>query len=133
MPLTENLANTALSKEAKCLFVSLCSMPLSGQEHIARKLTRHIENLREEAKRNKILDLPTAESIFRTLSCLTTDFTNYNDEYRHILQAAVMYFIIDSDGISDTQDPQGFSDDAIIAQVVEATLKEETSELVANN
>lgn len=104
--------------EATRVFESLLSLQLQPSNLLDRQVDRHLADLEEAHSRNEFLDLATARGLARESHRLLALSPTATEADQRLIQAAVLYFVLDNDASPDSRLLMGLEDDAKVLQAV---------------
>ncbi|MCP4752416.1 MAG: hypothetical protein GY866_16100 [Proteobacteria bacterium] len=107
------------SKEMEVLVDCLDKNDLSP-EKMLHEAELHLENAREAARTNGMVNVRLAEAIVQVFRRIVADWETIPDNAKKWCLGMVCYFSLGEDEIDDFESPIGFEDDA---EVVNACLK----------
>ena len=108
----------SLPEVAQQLFDELSREPLCPPEELRADVESYLRTCGSAGERNEFPDLAQATKLAARLWRLIHAIPRLSDGDRHLVQAAVRYFVLVSDG-DDDLGPDGLSDDAAVIAVVE--------------
>lgn len=105
--------------EARPIFRSLFTSPLVPVNDLRAAVAGHLAFIRKEAERFEFVDVSLAEAIATAANELIDGLTPETTETeRRLVQAAVCYFVLESDVESDVGSITGFDDDVAVLNAV---------------
>lgn len=112
-----------LPASASSLFASLYKTPLLPEAVLQERLDNHISSLHQQAAHNSIPNLELADMIYERCVDLLKSVDPQKAHACHLVQAAILYFIIDNDSDHDTTSATGLDDDAAVLVSVQEYLE----------
>lgn len=109
---------SSLPEEAQRLFDDLSREPLCPPEELRAEVERYLRTYGTAGGRNEFPDLAQATKLVARIWRLIHAIPRLGEEDRHLVQAAVRYFVLVSDG-DDDLGPGGLGDDAAVIAAVE--------------
>lgn len=109
--------------EARRAYQGLLSLELQVPSALERQVRRHLEELEHAHDRKEFADLERARRLARTSLQLLARWKGASQDEQRLIQAAVLYFVLDQDGVSDTRDPEGLVDDERVLEAVASYLE----------
>ena len=106
--------------EARWAFERLLDLDLQPRSSLADQVERHLVDLEEV--QDEVLDLTTARELARTSHRLLALYPEAPEPDRRLIQAAVLYFVLDQDALPDRRSRTGLEDDARVLRAVAAHL-----------
>lgn len=112
-----------LSVEVSEIFEELLQEQLVELETLLKRLSRHMESLRQSVAQAELVDEELAETIgARAQELLERVLADYEEEDHRYVQACVRYFIMRHDDEDDLESPAGFDDDLEVFNAVASYL-----------
>ncbi|MDH3915692.1 MAG: hypothetical protein OEU49_02095 [Chromatiales bacterium] len=112
----------SLPEAIAALFQRLMSGPRLSREELRRRVATYLVSVEVSSRDVDHMDVDTAQAIanrcHRLIDTLTVDS---GEQHRRMVQAAVLYFVMESDAEDDRESLIGFEDDKL---VVEAACRE---------
>lgn len=109
-------------QEARRVFEALLTLELQAPSSLQIQVDRHLGELEEAHRRNEFLDLETARELARMSERLLDLYPSVSEADRRLIQAAVLYFVLEQDASRDSGSLLGLDDDARVMQAVTAHL-----------
>jgi hypothetical protein len=109
---------SSLPEEAQQLFDELSREPLRPAEELRAEVERYLGTYATARERGGFLDLSQATKLAARIWRLLHAIPRLNEDDRHLVQAAVRYFVMVSDGDEDLG-LGGLGDDAAVIVAVE--------------
>ena len=104
--------------EARHLFTSLLGLDLQSAEVLGDQVGRHLADLEAAQDDTEFLDLTTARSLAREAYQLLAHFADAPEDDQRLIQAAVLYFVMDRDASPDSLSFLGLEDDLRVLRSV---------------
>lgn len=109
-------------QEARRVFEALLTLELQVPSALQIQVDRHLAELEEAHRRNEFLDVETARELARMSERLLALHAVASETDRRLIQAAVLYFVLDQDASRDSGSLLGLDDDARVLRAVMAHL-----------
>jgi len=109
---------TGFPPEATSVFDNLLNLELQPVPALKRQVDRHLADLQQAHGSNEFLDLATARGLARESHRLLALSPTATQADQRLIQAAVLYFVLDNDALPDTRRLMGLEDDAKVLQAV---------------
>lgn len=106
--------------EARRVFESLLALELQPVSVLESQVDRHLADLEDAHGRNEFLDLATARALARLSHRLLALHESAGETNQRLIQAAVLYFVLDRDAAPDSRSLLGLEDDARVLRAVSA-------------
>lgn len=106
--------------EARRVFESLLALELQPLSTLESQVDRHLADLEDAHGRNEFLDLATARELARMAHRLLALHESAGETDQRLIQAAVLYFVLDRDASPDSRSLLGLEDDARVLRAVAA-------------
>ena len=105
------------------LFDRLMREPRRSREEMRRRVAGYLVDIESLAREVDFVDMELVERIANRCHRLidTLDETS-SEDHRRLVQAAVLYFVLDDDAESDTGSLIGFDDDRLVVDAVASEL-----------
>ncbi len=110
--------------EARHLFTSLVGLDLQSAEVLTDQVDRHLADLEAGQDDSEFLDLTTARSLAREAHRLLTHYAGAPEDDQRLIQAAVLYFVMDRDASPDSLSFLGLEDDQGVLRSVARHLED---------
>jgi hypothetical protein len=110
-----------LPYEARRLFDELSREPLRSPEELRAEVERYLRAYDAAGTRNEFLELSQATKLAARIQRLINALPRLTEVDQHLVQAAVRYSLLVSDG-DDDLDLDGLGDDAAVIAAVETHL-----------
>lgn len=112
-----------LSVEIVEIFEELLQEPLIDLDVLQRRLSRHMETVRDLAAQAELVDEELAETLAaRCQELLERVAGEYDEDDHRYVMACVNYFVMRHDDEDDLDSPAGFDDDLEVFNAVAAHL-----------
>lgn len=114
---------THLPPETRRVFENLLALELQPSSVLQNQVDRHLAELEEAHERNEFLDLATARRLAHQSHGLLARFTDAPEDRQRLIQAAVLYFVLDRDASPDSRSLLGLEDDERVLRAVASHLE----------
>lgn len=109
--------------EALRVFKSLMTLELQVDSALKIQVKRHMSDLEDAHERKEFLDLTTARELARMANRLLERYPTAEQADQRLIQAAVLYFVLDRDASPDSGSMLGLEDDAQVLHAVTSHLE----------
>lgn len=104
------------------VFRRMCtSVPASEIPDMLKSLEICVDQIRQEATKNPLIQLPLIEALYSRSKFLLEQYEQFSASQQRLIIGAVTYFVVDDDSSPDTALATGFDDDV---QVMNHVLEE---------
>ncbi len=110
--------------EARHLFTRLLDQELQPATVLMRLVERHLADLEAIGQRDELLNLVRARELTALARRLLAHYPEAPETDRRLIQAAVLYFVLDNDAAPDSRSLLGLEDDARVLAAVARHLEE---------
>jgi hypothetical protein len=109
----------AMPASVAAIFKRLMREPRLSREEMRRRVTTYLVGIESLARQVDYIDVELVQSIANRC-CRLIDGVDVrsSEEHRRLVQAAVLYFLVDEDAESDTSSLIGFDDDRLVVDAV---------------
>lgn len=119
--------------EARHLFTRLLDQELQSATVLMRLVERHLADLEATGQRDELLNLVRARELTVQARRLLARYPEASDADRRLIQAAVLYFVLDNDAAPDSRSLLGLEDDARVLAAVVRYLEERPEQASAGS
>lgn len=119
--------------EARHLFTRLLDQELQSATVLVRLVERHLADLEATGQRDELLNLVRARELTAQARRLLARYPEASEADRRLIQAAVLYFVLDNDAAPDSRSLLGLEDDARVLAAVVRYLEERPEQASAGS
>jgi len=119
--------------EARHLFTRLLDQELQSATVLVRLVERHLADLEATGQRDELLNLVRARELTAQARRLLARYPEASEADRRLIQAAVLYFVLDNDAAPDSRSLLGLEDDARVLAAVVRYLEERPEQTSAGS
>lgn len=113
-----------LPEAVAVLFGRLLREPKRSREEMRRRVSGYLVEIESRAREVDFIDVELAQAIADGCHRLIdTPEAGASEEHRRLVQAAVLYFVMDEDAEGDTSSLIGFDDDRLVVDAVRDELQ----------
>ena len=113
----------SLERPLATLVREILASPGQSVQELSAALDEHMREIAETAEHDEFVDLLTARQVHEGCrELLTQGYEQRTANQKRLIQAAVLYFILERDADADMTSVIGFDDDAVVLKKVKREL-----------